>query len=139
MAMNHLPLPPVSPETLAAFETQRTAIVQATVVRCLANPQDVAQHGDQAERLLTAGLDFTTQAIGVAMRVQSGELLDQQLQWGNERLPHDGVAPTHLLSRLQILAAVIDELLSPAHAQVVNQYVQRMIADERTFIAADPV
>ena len=138
MAMNHLPLPPVSPETLAAFETQRAAIVQATVVRCLANPQDVAQHGDQAERLLTAGLDFTTQAIGVAMRVQSGELLDQQLQWGNERLPHDGVTPTHLLSRLQILAAVIDELLSPAHAQVVNQYVQRMIADERTFIAADP-
>ena len=132
--MTQAVLPSVPQQTLDLFEAQRLAIVQAVVARCMAQPEQVTHHGGDAERLLTLGLDFTTQALGVAMRLQNGELLEQQLRWGNDRLPHDGVSAGQLLTRFELLASVISELLPPADAQLVNPYVQIMIDAQWAYI-----
>ena len=132
---NNSELPLVTPVTLAAFEAQRGELVKKTVARAMARPQEVAQHGVEAEQLLTVGLDFTTQALAVAMRLRDGEMLDQQLRWGNDRLPHDGVSAVQVLHRLEDLAEVVSATLAEGDAAVVNAYVKRMIGQERALIA----
>jgi hypothetical protein len=52
------------------------------------------------------------------------------LQWANERLPHDGVSAQHLLNRFQILAEVVEATLPAPESQVVNQYLQYLIAQQ---------
>ena len=123
----------VSPATVAIFTAERSRIIQMTVARSMKRTE-VAQHGQDAERLLTIGLDFTTQAIMIAMQMANPALLDQQLQWGNTRLPHDGVSPEQLLQRFQILAEVIAETLTPLEAQAVNCYVDRLIQREAALV-----
>ena len=123
----------VSPATVAAFTAERSRIIEMTVARSLERTE-VAQHGQDAERLLTIGLDFTTQALLIAMQVVNPALLDQQLQWGNTRLPHDGVSAEQLLQRFQILAEVITETLASLDAQAVNSYVNRLIQREAALV-----
>jgi hypothetical protein len=81
--------------------------------------------------LLTVGLDFTTQALEVAMSLHDLEILEYQLEWGNGRLPHDHVLPAHLLNRFEILAHVIETTLQEPYAQAVNQFVWWMVARQR--------
>ena len=123
----------VSPATVAVFAAERSRIIEMTVARSLERTE-VAQHGQDAERLLTIGLDFTTQAIMIAMQLVNPALLDQQLQWGNTRLPHDGVSAEQLLQRFQILAEVITETLASLDAQAVNSYVNRLIQREAALV-----
>ena len=129
-------LPVLSPETLAEFEANRAQIVNEVVERSMQRPDEVAQHGSRARQLLTAGLGYTTEALGVAMRLHDCELLFIQVRWANERLPHDGVAPQHMLARFQILADVVRATLAPADAAAVNQYVDALIAFEQAFVQA---
>jgi MerR family transcriptional regulator, light-induced transcriptional regulator len=131
-----LELERVLPEALAAFQAQRLNIVRATVARSLENQAEVAQHGAQAEELLTTGLDFTTQALEVAMRLHNTDMLEYQLQWGNERLPHDGVAPEQLLHRFEILSQVIEATLPAPYAQGITPFVQWLMARQRELISA---
>jgi hypothetical protein len=126
------------PEAVAAFHAQRIAIVQKVVALAMERQDEVAQHGDQAEQILTVGLDYTMQALEVAMSLHDLEMLEYQLQWSNERLPHDHVLPTHLLSRFEILAHVIETTLQGPQAQAVNQFVGWMIARQRELIQARP-
>jgi hypothetical protein len=121
----------VPPDALAAYRAHRGTIVQTTVALAMHHHDEVTQHGEQAEHLLTAGLDYTTQALEVAMALHDLDMLEYQLQWGNERLPHDGVQPRHLLRRYEILARVIETTLGEPHAQAVNQFVGWMIARQR--------
>jgi hypothetical protein len=125
---------PVSPEALAAFQAQRIIIVQTVVARALERQNEVVQHGEQAAQLLTVGLDFTTQALEVAMRLHNTKMLDDQLQWANERLPHDGVQPEHLLTRFEILAQVVDATLPVQHAAAINGFVRWMVVRQRELI-----
>ncbi len=127
-------LPVISPETLAAYEANRARIVNEVVERSMQRPDEVAQHGSQARQLLTVGLGYTTEALGVAMRLHDCELLLIQVRWANERLPHDGVAPQHMLTRFQMLADVVRATLAPADASAVNQYVDALIAFEQAFV-----
>jgi len=126
----------VSPETLAVFGAQRTAIIRAVIARAMEGDDGANQYGSQTEQFLTVGLDFTTQALEVTMQLHNLEMLDIQLRWANERLPHDGVQPDHLLKRYEILAQVVETALPAPHAQAVNQFVQWMIARQRELIQA---
>ena len=53
----------VSPQALAAFQLQRANIIRTVVAKSLEHLDEVSQHGDQAEQILTTGLEFTTQAL----------------------------------------------------------------------------
>ncbi len=129
-------LPEVSLETLAHFEAQRTQIVHQAVERSMNRQAEVVQHGEQARQLITVGLDFTTQAVSIAMQMRNAELLKQQLIWGNDRLPHDRVEPTHILARLRILADVVRGTLTPTDAAAVNQYIGYLIALQEEIITS---
>jgi hypothetical protein len=121
-------LPPVSPAALAAFRQARDGIGREVVARSLARHDEVAHHGEDAERLMAAGIGYTTRMLEAAMVVGQVALLEDQLQWAMDRLPHEGVVPAHILGRLRIYAEVVEERLPREHAAEVNRYVQWMIA-----------
>ncbi|MCX6033260.1 MAG: hypothetical protein NT169_28765 [Chloroflexi bacterium] len=122
---------PISPETLKAFQARRAEINRLVVARALERRDEVAQHGEQAEELITAGIEFTTQMLETAMQFGDITTLDYQLAWAWDRLPHDGVAPAHLLSRFQIYADVVASLLPAHQASEVTPYLDWMIARQQ--------
>jgi hypothetical protein len=71
------------------------------------------------------------------MQFSDTEVIGQQIAWGMERLPHDGVAPDHVLHRFQILAETISTLLPAPHAQAANQYLYWMITEQQKRMAMD--
>lgn len=120
----------VSPEALAALAAARETIIRTVLERT----HEVAHHGDEAERILSAGLEFTTRMLETAMQLHQPGLLDQQIDWAYERLPHDSTVPEHILSRFQIYAEVVGALLPAPHAEAVNQFVNRMIVRQQALM-----
>ncbi len=118
---------PVPPRALDAFSSKRHRIVQRVVERSLARTEEVAHHGDDAERLITAGIEFTTKMLLAAMEMNEPSLLEHQLEWAKDRLPHDGVEPKYLLNRLSIYGEVVEQLLEPAHVEQIGAYVEWLI------------
>jgi Asp-tRNA(Asn)/Glu-tRNA(Gln) amidotransferase C subunit len=127
-------LKPVSPQALTAFKKRRLQIMQAAVTQSMEELDKVNQHGDQAEALLTAGIDFTTQALEISMQLHNVEMLEYQLQWAWDRLPHDGVQPDHILSRFKILAQVIESILTAEDAREVTPFVKWLIKRQNELI-----
>ncbi len=125
---------PVSPATLAAFRAAGPAIIRETVARSLARNEEVAHHGEQAERVIAAGLGFTTRMLDAVMAVGEIALLEDELLWARDRLPHDGVAPEHVLSRLKIYREVTIEMLPREQAAEVEPYLDWMIARQSEVI-----
>jgi hypothetical protein len=68
------------------------------------------------------------------MQVHSAEMLEHQLQWAWDRLPHDGVQHAHLVSRFQIIAQVINSDLPSQNAQEIDPFVQWMIERQNQLI-----
>lgn len=128
---------PVSEESLAIFRSRRGEIVVETTRRALAFEDEVAQHGGEAETLISTGLDFTTRAIETAMQYSDTAVLAHQISWGFERLQHDGVLPSHVLHRLEILEEVISTLFPKQHSQEINQFVRWMITEQERGMADD--
>ena len=127
-------IPAVSAETLAAFRGKQEAVIRQVAERALAREQEVAHHGDQAERLVTSGLKFTSRMLDAAMAVGEVSLLEDQLTWAMERLPHDGVVPAHILNRLRIYREVVGETLPERHANEIEPYLTWMIARQKELL-----
>lgn len=123
-------LVPVSSQTLVALRDCYGDIARIVVTRLLATPQ-VAAPGDPSERRLMAGVRFTTLALQTAIFLRNTDVLDAQLEWAADRLGHDGVAPEQLLALLLLYAEVVEQVLPPEPALVLNQYVQWMIRKQR--------
>jgi hypothetical protein len=105
------------------------------VARSLERHAEVSQHGEQAERLITAGIEFTTQTLEAVLQLGDPTLMEFQLTWARDRLPHDGVAPAHLLARLRIYAQVVAEMLTAEQAREVNPYLNWMIERQQELMA----
>lgn len=120
-------LPSVSSEAMRAFKASRQAIIDEVVERSMARKDEVAHHGAQARVTLVAGLTFTTDMLETAMGFGEPELLDNQLRWAIDRLPHDGVMPEHVLNRFKIYAQVVTEMLPQSHADEINAFLSWMI------------
>ena len=120
-------IPAVSAETLAAFRENQETVIEKVTERSLAREHEVAHHGDDAERLIKSGLTFTTRMLDAAMAVGEVSLLEDQMTWAMERLPHDGVVPQHILNRLRIYREVVREMLPERHASEIEPYVTWMI------------
>lgn len=128
------PIGPVSAAALAAFRKEKQAIIQEAAARSLARRDEVAHHGDEAERLITSGLEFTTRMVDAAMKMGEVALLDDQLTWAMDRLPHDGVSPEHVLKRFRIYRQVVEEHLPAAHAAEVVRFLEWMIARQQELL-----
>lgn len=120
-------LPPISPEALASFQVNKEFLIKKTVQRSLQREHEVAHLGESAQDLLTAGMQFTTQMLEAAMSMGEVALLEDELEWAQDRLPHDGVEMEHVLNRLKILCDVTRETLPPEQANEINEFIKWMI------------
>jgi hypothetical protein len=120
-------LPAVSPETLKAFRAEAPQIIKESVARALLVKADVIQHGDQAESLITAGLQFTTRMLDSAMSVGATALLGDKLAWAKDRLPHDGVSMQQVSSRLKIMREIVLHKLPLKEAAETVAYLDWML------------
>ena len=116
----------VSQEALNAFRRETSRLVAETVSRALARKEEVAHHGAEAPRIITAGIEFTVRMLDAAMAAGEGVLLDDELRWSLDRLPHDGVLPEHLLSRFGLLWEVVKERMPTALAAEIAQVIEWM-------------
>jgi hypothetical protein len=128
------PYQPVSPATLAAFHNASRSIIEETVARALKRRVEVVQHGDQAEQLISSGMEFTTRMLEAALMTGEIPILEDELLWAKDRLPHDGVALEHILSRLIIYREVIAEKLPEESAREVNRFIDWMITRQQELI-----
>ncbi len=131
--------PSVSPDALSAFRDAREAIIREVVARSLAREEEVVHHGDEAERLIASGIEFTTRMLDAAMAVGEVSLLEDQLVWAMDRLPHEQVSPDHVLHRFQIYAEAVRELLPGEYAAQVNRFLEWMIVRQQELVQADEV
>jgi hypothetical protein len=127
-------LPAISPEALASFKEKSPLIIKETVKRSLKRDKEVAHHGDQAEKLITSGLEFTTRMLEAAMGMGEISLLEDELSWAQDRLPHDGVEMEHVLSRFKIYRDVVKDTLPPEYAAEVNGFIEWMIVHQKEII-----
>ena len=111
-------------------------IVRQVVERSLQQEEMVHPPSEKERQLMTGGLDFTTLALAAAMQVNNIEILKQQLAWSNDRLPHDGVRPEQVLTRLRRLMDVIRDTLAPADSAAVNQYVGFLVGLQEEFLTS---
>jgi len=116
----------VSQDALAAFRSETPRIVTETASRSLELTDQVAHHGADAPRLITAGIEFTVKMLDAAMAAGESALLDDELHWALDRLPHDGVLPDHMLSRFALLGEVVKERLPASAAAEVGAAIQWM-------------
>ena len=117
-----------SAAALEAFRARSEAIIAETTKRSLQRLDEIVQHGEQAERLIRAGLGFTTRMLDATMFVGEMSLMTDQLAWSKDRLPHEQVSLSQVVSRLQIYRAVVLEMLEPGFAAEVVGYLDWMIA-----------
>jgi hypothetical protein len=124
-------LPRVSGAALEAFRAAAPRLLADTAARALAVTEDVAQHGADARRLVTMGLEFTLRALDAAMADGRAELAEDELRWALVRLPHDAVSMEQVLSRFRLLRELVDESLPSAPAAeiaaVIAWFEARMV------------
>jgi MerR family transcriptional regulator, light-induced transcriptional regulator len=116
----------VSPAALEAFRAASPAILAETLARSLARREEVAHHGAEAERLIAGGLGFTMKMLDAAMAAGESALLEDELSWAIDRLPHDGVSVDAMVSRIRILEDVVLELLPPLPGAEIASVLQWM-------------
>jgi len=118
----------VSREALEALASARGRIIDRVVERSLARTEHVAHLGDDAERVIRAGIEMTTRMIESTLSVGSMALLDDQLAWAMSRLPHDGVPPEHIVPRLRTYREAVNEFLAGGHAAEITPVIDWLIA-----------
>ncbi len=101
-------------------------MVAETAARALARKEDVAHHGAEAPRLITAGIEVTVRMLDAAMAAGESALLEDQLRWSLDRLPHDGVSTEQILSRFALLREVVKERMPAALATEVTRVIEWM-------------
>jgi hypothetical protein len=122
---------------LAAYRAATPTIIEETVARAVTRRHEVAHHGDRAAALIRTGMEFTTRMMGTAMAMGETSLLEDQLTWARDRLPHDGVEREHILSRFQIFRDVVQETLEPEHAAEVVPFIEWMMARQADIVAGN--
>ncbi|AUB59743.1 MAG: hypothetical protein KO318_03290 [Methanobacterium sp.] len=130
-------LPPISPEALSSFQENSASLIKETVSRSLKRDHEVVHHGEKAPELLTTGLEFTTKMLEAAMSMGEVALLEDELKWAKERLPHDGVKMEHVLHRFKIYRDVVQEILPSEYATEITAFMDWMINYQQAMIESD--
>jgi hypothetical protein len=114
----------VSQAALDAFRAESPRIIAETASRALARTEEVAHHGAEASRLITSGIEFTVRMLDAAMAADESALLEDELRWSLDRLPHDGVSTEHVLSRLALLREIVKGRMTPALAAEIAEVIE---------------
>jgi hypothetical protein len=128
-------LPEVNVNTLNNFKHKSNVIVKEVVDRSMKYKDDVRQHGNRAEEVITEGIKMTTEMLFNAMSVNDVGVLDDQLQWAIKRLPVDGVSPEQVYKRFNIYLEVVNELFVQSQAKEISQFIEWMIKRQKELVA----
>jgi hypothetical protein len=127
--------PIVEPAAVAEFiektyEIKKNILEKAITLFPDALPQD-------GPEVLEAGLDFILKGFASAMEMGELKIMDYQIEWGMDRLPHDGVSSLNVLATFRLVGEVVNELLSPGHAHQVQLYIDWSLAKIESMISTD--
>jgi len=129
--------PPAAGEgTLEVFHKAKDAILQAAVARSMQQVEYVAPMGEEAENKIRAGFRFTLDILESAMASGKAALLEDQMTWSMDRLPHDGVSPAHVMHNFGLFTDIIGEKLPKKAAAEVTAYFDWMIQRMQGLIKA---
>lgn len=127
----HPRIPRMDESGLSEFAEKKAEIISEVVRRSLEFKSEVAQHGPTAKNVLGTGFAFTLDAIQAAMEFGEPKLLQHQIEWAVDRLPHDNVQPDHLSHRFKIFKEVIAESFSADRAKIIHAYFDVLIEELR--------
>ena len=130
---NH-PVDKVSESALTEFRKQLGAVIERVVEKTLQVDQGKEDAPDHS-KLLPAGFEFTLKMLDGAASVGDLTLLEDQLKWAIQRLPHDGVAPHQLQERFETLVVILEEMLSAETWTEFKPYLAWMIFRQRELTA----
>jgi len=117
----------ISPEAMAAYRYACPDLIKDTVAESLKETCNVEEFGEQAERIVTSGLVFTTRMLEAAMAMGSKIILKDEIEWAQDRLPHDGVDMMQVVCRIKILRRQIINRIQPALASEITAYVDWLL------------
>lgn len=117
----------ISQGAMKAFNSEKNQIETAVVNRSMKDKEDIIQHGENAENILTSGINFTSEIMASIMMTGDPELLKDQISWSNERLVYDGVKPKHIKKRLRYFIIEIEDRLPEEYASEIAPYFKWMI------------
>jgi hypothetical protein len=127
-----IPQPNVSTEAQAAFKKNLPKINDLLVTRLLAEPGQFDHLGEQAEKTLRSGFEFTSSSLEACMVMNDSSLLIDQLRWAKDRLPHDGISMERMVKNLGVYCDVISELLpKPYSTEIVNMIQSLVLAQQK--------
>ncbi|MCK9151733.1 hypothetical protein [Methanobacterium alcaliphilum] len=125
---------PVSLETMNCFKKHAPEIIEKTVQISMKRKEEVIQHGNQAQKLLILGMQFTTKMLESALITGEISLLEDELKWAKDRLPHDDVTMKHVLVRLKIYRTQIMKTLPEECAIEIVPFIDWMIEWQETHL-----
>lgn len=125
--MTQLKSPNISQDAQQAFRKNKTQIIDTLIANLLEKPGAFDHLGDQAEQVLRSGFEFTVNTLDACMQVNDISLLADQLNWAEDRLPHDGISMERMKMNLDSFCLVISEIIpSPLDNEIIG-LVQTMI------------
>ena len=127
---------PISDKTLHIFRDHKAQIEAAVVERSLKDKFDIEQHGKEAEALIKSGIHFTTEILESAMVSGEMALLKDQIDWSQDRLPHDLVQTIHIINRFNYYMDAISSFLPQENAHEILPYFQWMIQTFKNSVKA---
>ena len=131
--MNQEDFPPVSPEALKSFKENSPRIIKKTVDALMSILKKI-ESDEMSRELLNRGLEFPTRILESAMLVGEISILDDQLSWACDRLPHDGVTLENILLMLELYQKEIKKTLKNEHNSQIIPYVDWMITWQKEYI-----
>jgi hypothetical protein len=117
----------VDHDTIASFKRLKNSLIDRAVSNIMLHSRSMDELGDTAEEKIRSGLDFTIEVLISVMSLADVNLLEDQLNWAKDRLPHDGIQPDHIMENMKILSGVINELMTETDADSIVPYLEWMI------------
>ena len=124
---------PVSEETLAEFDRVRPQVEEAVLKHCLAADRPEETMGPAAEAKIKNGLGFVSKMLRTTMSLAVVEILQDQMEWGKDRLPQYGVSADMVIKNFGRYREALEKEISPAAFSEMQPYIDAMIAMQRTF------
>jgi hypothetical protein len=127
------PVRQVSKSALTEYRKLLGQMIEEVVEGVFEDSTQVEQGRDQLD-LLPAGFEFTLKMLDGAASVGDLALLEDQLQWAVQHLPHQGILAEQLLTRFQLLETIMEEVLSAGTWAEFRPYLHWMITRQQELV-----
>jgi hypothetical protein len=113
---------------LAEFRKEKDDLVAETISRRMESNAEFEHLGGKANDIMVAGFGFLNRMLETVLEFDEFAIMEHQLEWSENRLPHDGVSGLMLLNNLRAYRQVVEERLSPTGGREVMRVLDRIVA-----------